>query len=110
MYYYYLLIWSQILTEFIKWIFEFIEKILQEPSKPNHNDFEKVIHAKRYRESHGKKIKNHHRRKKEAKEVEEEEEPTAEITYESEFESEESENESDSNVLTEISAATETNE
>ena len=98
-------------TEFIlKWIFEIIEKILQEPSKPNHNDFEKVIHAKRYRESHDKKIKNHHRRKKEEKEVVEEEEPTAEITYESEFESEESENESDSNVLTEISAATETNE
>ena len=94
--------------EFIKWIFEIIEKILQEPSKPNHNDFEKVIHARRYHESHDKKIKNHHRRKKEAKVIKEEEEPTAEITYESEFESEESENESDSNVLTEISAATET--
>ena len=90
--------------------FKIIEKILQEPSKPNHNDFEKVIYAKRYRELHDKKVKNHHRRKKETKEVVVEEEPTAEITYESEFESEESENESDSNVLTEISAATETNE
>ena len=82
--------------------FEIIEKILQEPAKPNHNDFEKVIHARRYRKSHDKKI---NRRKKEEKE----EEHTAEITYESEFESEESENENDSNVITEISV-TETTE
>ena len=85
--------------------FEIIEKILQEPAKPNHNDFEKVIHARRYRKSHDKKIKNKKNRKKEEKE----EEHTAEITYESEFESEESENENDSNVITEISV-TETTE
>ena len=90
------------------WLIEFlIEKILQEPSQPNHNDFEKVIHARSYRESHNKKTKNRRQQKEEK-----EEEHTAEITYESEFESEfesENDNDNDSNVVTEISA-TETTE